>query len=355
MSDDPLPTEPLAEDPMPSTTLVVDALPTDAPPGPPAGSPQSAPRVTAFVPALAEGVRVVLARPRVLLFLLLCSILLPMVAVLPVYESVETHLSAATPGANEGNADFLSGAPGWMLAEWMQRDPLGSTGGGHALMPLSLFSSLFGLVISAGWMSFASRDRRAHGLASFLRAGGHWFFPFLRTWLLGLPLFFGLTWVFWSTPAEWVFEQFLPDGVPSRGASENTGRWLETTRLILYMLAMLKTEILLDLARASLVVGDRSSATLAILRGIGFYFRHPLSVIGLVLLGLGFELLWVAGMHALEMPLLALVFVIPLGRITARGARHAGLAVLYDSILNRPATKVPARPFHHGDQGGEWG
>ena len=147
-------------EPTPPTTLVVDAFPTEAPAAPPAGGPERAPRGATFVPALAEGVRVVLARPRVLLFLLLCSILLPLVAVLPVYESVQTHLAAATPGPNEGTADFLDGAPKWMLDEWAQRDPLGATGGGHALMPLILFSSLFGLVVSAGWMSFVARDRR---------------------------------------------------------------------------------------------------------------------------------------------------------------------------------------------------
>jgi len=333
-------------------TLVVDALPTrddararqDAELHPPPGA-------TAFVPALAEGARVVLARPRILLFLLLLALLLPMAAVLPTWASAEEHLAHATAPVGDGPVDFLSGAPAWMLREWNMRDPFGAVAGGHALAALVLVSSLFGLVASAGWMSFAARDRRAHGLASFLRAGGRWFFPFLRTWLLGLPLFFAWTWVCFDLPAEWLFGQLLPDGDPALAASENTGRWLAIVQGVLYLWGLLKIEIWLDLARASLVIGNRSSALLAMARGFGFFLRRPVGVLGLVLLGLGIELLWVAGVHAAGLPLVVVIVLLPLGRIVLRGARHAGLASFYDSVVNPAPSPSSPHPHHHGDRG----
>jgi hypothetical protein len=360
MNDDrtkgPRPTVPQDEPRAPEPhTMVVDAMPMqedarrkrDEELHPPPG-------LTAFVPALAEGARVVLARPRVLLFLLLLSLLLPMAAVLPTWESAEQNLSAVTlPPSEDGPVDFLDGAPDWVMREWQARDPLGAVAGGHALAALALVSSLLGLVFSAGWMSFAARDRRAHGLASFLRSGGRCFFPFLRTWLLGLPLFFAWTWVCFEALAEWLYAQLLPDGDPALGASENTGRWLAIVQGVVYLWGLLKLEILLDLARASLVIGNRTSALLALARGFGFFLRRPLGVLGLVLLGLGIELLWVAGVHAAGLPLALVVVLLPLGRIVLRGARHAGLAFFYDSVVNpQPQPRNP-RPYPHGDRG-DW-
>ena len=336
----------------PPHTLVVDAMPFGDEGSAVRGEElHPAPGASAFVPALAEGVRVVLARPRVLLFLLVLAVLLPLVAVLPTYASLDAQLQDAVALPGDGPADFLQGAPEWMLREWRSNDPQGAVAGGHALAAMVLVSSLLGLVFSAGWMSFAARDRRAHGLASFLRAGGRWFFPFLRTWLLGLPLFFAWTWVCWQAPADWLYAQLLPDGDPALAASENTGRWLQTLQLVVYYWGLLKLEIWLDLARASLVIGNRSSALLAMARGCGFFLRRPVSVLGLVLFGLGIELLWVAGIHAAGLPILAVILVLPLGRIVMRGARHAGLASLYDSVVHPVPPKPKPHPYHHGDRG----
>ncbi len=67
-----------------------------------------------------------------------------------------------------------------------------------------------------------------------------------------------------------MLEKFMPEGDAGLAASETTGRAIDITRQVLYMFALLKIEIVIDLARASLVVGHRSSALLAVLRATGF-------------------------------------------------------------------------------------
>jgi hypothetical protein len=203
----------------------------------------------------------------------------------------------------------------------------------QALPALLLLASLLNLLFSAGWMKVAVRDQRDHSLRLFLQGGGRYFFPFLRTWLLGLPLFALVTWIYWSTPADWVFERLMPEGDASLAASERTGRWLETMRSVLYIISLWKIEIILDLARASLVVGQRTSAFLAMFRGIGFFTRTPFHVFGILLMSFGLELLWVGCMEALrttlDWPIWTLLLLLPLGRHVLRGARYIALARYY--------------------------
>jgi len=321
-------------DPAPSTmptTMVVDAFPVSDPVPRTSRTPE--PQERSVGSHLLGGVWAALARPRLLLFLLGVNLVLPLVVALPTFFAAEQHLSnlEAIPGGTP--IDLPGVAPAWIFEEWFRAAPTELGVAAQTLMPLLLLVSLFNLVITAGWMRIAILDRRRHSLRTFLQCGGHFFFPFLRTWILALPIFALITWLFWGTPAEWLIERVLPQGDANLAASEQTGRWVETLRQVLFLLAMWKTEILLDLARASMICGNRRSAFLAILRGVGFFLRRPFQVFGLMGLSFALELFWIAGAKAVQeladWPLWTLLLLLPFGRIVCRGARYVGLANFY--------------------------
>ncbi|MDA0666904.1 MAG: hypothetical protein O3A95_04240 [Planctomycetota bacterium] len=313
------------------TTMVVDAFPVRDPAR--REAKDLAPRERSIGSHLAGGVWAALARPRLLLFLMGVSLVLPLVVALPAFFAADQHLSnfEAIPGGTP--IDLPTVAPAWIFEEWFRAAPTERNLIAQSLAPLLILASLFNLVITAGWMRNALLKRRRHSLRTFLQCGGHFFFPFLRTWILALPMFACITWIFWGTPAEWLFERMLPEGDASQAASEQTGRWLETLRQVLFLIALWKTEILLDLARASMICGNRRSALVAIGRGIGFFLRSPWQVFGLMSLGFALELFWIAGAKAVQelagWPMWTLLLILPFGRIVFRGARYVSLASFY--------------------------
>ena len=313
------------------TTMVVDAYPVDD--DPVAQREQLAPKIGSIAKILLGGILLALARPRILIALVSISLLLPLVIALPAFQAADANLThlQAVPGGTDINLPQM--APSWIFSEWSRGAPTELSVVVQALPALLLLASLLNLLFSAGWMKIAVRDQRDHSLRLFLQGGGRYFFPFLRTWLLGLPLFALVTWIFWSMPADWVFERLMPEGDPALAASERTGRWLETMRSVLYIISIWKIEIILDLARASLVVGQRNSAFLAIFRGIGFFTRTPFQVFGMLLISFALELLWVGCMEALrtalEWPIWTLLLALPFGRHVLRGARYVALARYY--------------------------
>lgn len=328
--EEPTPSAESAPASMP-TTMVVDAFPVSDPA--PLESKALDPRERSIGSHLLGGIWAALARPRLLLFLMGVSLLLPLVVALPAFFAADQHLGSleAIPGGTP--IDLPSAAPAWLFEEWFRAAPSELKVVAQTLAPLLILASLFNLVITAGWMRFALLKRRRHSLRTFLQCGGHFFFPFLRTWLLALPMFAAITWIFWGTPAEWFFERMMPEGDANLAASEQTGRWLETLRQVLFLIALWKTEMLLDLARASMICGNRRSALFAIFRGIGFFLRSPLQVFGLMSLGFALELFWIAGAKAVQeladLPMWTLLLILPFGRIIFRGARYVGLASFY--------------------------
>lgn len=314
----------------PNNTMVVDAFPVDDQvPLVPFGGDEHQPPLPSAPSYLGSAFLLALSRPRVLLFLLLPLLLLPLVVALPVLLGAEP---LAPMQANPGGTaiDLPEVAPSWVFREWTRAMPETLPAAAASLPPLLLFLSLFNLVVTGGWMGLAVTRRREHSLRSFLSHGGRSFFPFLRTWLIGLPLFAMVTYIFWGAPAEWFFSLFLPEGDPALGASESTGRWLEVLRQLLYLNALFKLELWLDLARASLTVGERRSALLAMVRSFWLFLRNPWGLYGLGLCGFGLELLWIAGAEAIRQvlgaPLWPMLLILPFGRIVMRGMRYAALA-----------------------------
>jgi len=317
-------------DPYVPTTMVVDAFPVDDGPKQHAEEPGRVDSVASF---LFGGIRLALSRPRILVALVSISLLLPMVVGLPAFQAADANLAHLQPVPNGTEIALPKMAPSWIFSEWQHGAPTELDVVVQVLPALMLLASLLNLLFSAGWMKVAVRSPRSHSLRTFLQGGGRFFFPFLRTWLLGLPFFALITWIYWGAPADWVFEKLLPDGDTALAASERTGRWLETIRSVLYILSLWKMEIILDLARASLVVGQRTSAFLALFRGIGFFTRSPLQIFGMLLMSFALELLWVGGVEAvrrtLDWPVWVLLILFPLGRQVLRGARYAAMARYY--------------------------
>lgn len=330
MSEEPTPVSETAPATMP-TTMVVDAFPVRE--ATPLATPETEPRERSIGSHLAGGIWAALARPRLLLFLMGISLVLPLVVALPAFFAAEQHLGNFEAVADGTPIDLPNVAPAWIFEEWFRAAPTERKLAAQTMAPLLLLVSLFNLVITAGWMRIALLNRRRHSLRTFLQCGGHYFFPFLRTWLLALPMFALITWLFWGTPAEWLFARMMPEGDANLAASEQTGRWLETLRQVLFLIALWKTEILLDLARASMICGNRRSALAAIVRGIGFFLRSPWQVFGLMCLSFALELFWIAGAKAVQeladWPMWTLLLILPFGRIIFRGARYVSLASFY--------------------------
>jgi hypothetical protein len=318
---------PRGSDTVPATTLVVDAFPGagisgalgEELQGPPSG-----------LSHLLGGIRFALARPRVLLFLCLWSWLLPLAVALPYYASAQRHLSQAQASADEGPADLLGATPAWMFSEWAYAGAGELAVVSQVAAPLFLLSSLFGLLVASGWMGSIVHSRDRHGLRAFLGAGGRHFFAFGRTWVLGLPLFALWTWLVFGAPGQAIVTRFVEDGDLSLAPSEVVARRIANTREVLYVLGLLGLELWLDLARATLAVGKRSSSLVALARGAREGLRRPLGVLTLVGVGIGLEVLWLAGLkagsEALAIGPLALGLLLPFGRVVLRGARLAGLA-----------------------------
>lgn len=295
---------------------------------------------------LLAGAGTVARQPAVLALLLLWSLLTALPAALPWYASALEHLAPAAGFPDEPLSDLARGGPRWLFDDWLRRDP-GLRQAASSLVPLLPLSSLAGLVVTGGWMGLAVQGQRRAGLAAFLHAGGRYFLRFARTWLLGLALSALVTWGVWGAPGEWVLGFFVPEGDLDLASSERVALWLANAQLLGYGLLLFLLELVLDLARASLVAGDRRSAVFALLRGAGFLLFEPRRTFGLVLAGWMLEAAWVAGLWALHeeavLPLWSLCLLVPLGRIALRGARLTGLAALYAAArTSRRARRVPA-------------
>lgn len=341
------------DDTGPATTLVVDALPGAGVGGPPLPEPP-APNGLA---CLFAGLRLVLARPRVLLLLMAWAWLLPLAVALPIFSSAQRHVAHAAAAPAEAPADLLGSTPAWLLREWAHAGGGELDAAAQTLAALYLVASLFGLLVAAGWMTSAVAARDHHGLRAFLGGGGRMWFPFLRTWLLGLPLAALWTWLTFGAPGEALMAHFVEDGDPALATSETVARRLQHGRELLYVGGLLLLELWLDLARATLVVGKRASAFAALARGAREGLRRPLGVLSLVGFGSGLELVWIAALKAgtdlAGGGLLALGLLLPLGRVALRGARLAGLARFVaqaearrsDARARRPAAGPPPDEF----------
>lgn len=318
---------PRSRDTGPATTLVVDAFPGVGPGGAPDAELPGPPSGLAH---LLGGIRFALARPRVLLLLCMSSWLLPLVVALPYFSSAQRHVLHAEANAAEGPADFLGATPAWMFSEWAYSGAGDLAAVSQVVAPLFFLASLFGLLVSAGWMGSIVHSRDRHGLRAFLGSGGRHYFAFLRTWLVGLPLFGLWTWLIFGAPGQALLASLVPPGDLGLAPSELVARRIETAREVIYVLGLLAVELWLDLARATLVSGKRSSALAALARGAREGIRRPLGILILVGAGIGLEILWLAalkaGADAVAIGPLALGLLLPFGRIVLRGARLAGLA-----------------------------
>ncbi|MCH2100533.1 MAG: hypothetical protein MK209_01220 [Planctomycetes bacterium] len=285
---------------------------------------------------LMTGIGLALARPRVWLPLTALVLILGFVASYPVHDAASTSFNHVAGFEDEQPWVDLGVVPRWMFDD--QAREHGGMGVPAALAPLFLLMSLFGVLITAGWMETAVHRRKQHGLRAFLSGGGQHFFPFLRLWGVALAGYAFCTWLVYGLPGEWLKEQFFPAGNPERATSESYARWIELTYSIVYLGCILKVEIITDLARSTLVVNGRRSAFAATLRGIGFWVRRWRACFTLVgtgfLLEAGFIALLV-GLHSvLDFPLMILALAMPAGRVILRGGRQAGLALYYHRYIN---------------------
>ncbi len=141
-------------------------------------------------------------------------------------------------------------------------------------------------LLLGGILSRFAHEEEPHSRAGFLAQGGLFFWRFLR-----LAVISGL--IYWGI--------FRGIGQPLHGWIETATRdtTVERTVLIYTVLAyalvgllFLVMQLVLDYARISLVVEERRSVLLALLRALGFVKHHHRAVLGLYLLLAAAALLW---------------------------------------------------------------
>ncbi len=300
-------------------------------------NPQKPPAIGTLV----AGIGVALVRPRVWLLLVLGTILFGLSVATPVHQSAIENLAPTTTFSDDPlRSDHA--LPRWIMDDWTRMHASAFDAASSALAPLLLISSLFGVVVAAGWIHAAIRGRDEHSLKQFLSGAGLHFFPMLRLWIVGLAFYWLATWVIWGPIGDWVMTQFFPAGDVDRATSETKAWWGETARSVIYIFSLLKVEILMDLSRSAIVSSGGKSALVALLRGIRFWiWRWPACLL-LVGAGLALEAGWIfailKGTQLIDLPLWTLAVLIPIGRILMRGGRTSGLALLYH------ASTLPATP-----------
>lgn len=141
-------------------------------------------------------------------------------------------------------------------------------------------------LLLGGILSRFAHEEEPHSRAGFLAQGGLFFWRFLR-----LAVISGL--IYWGI--------FRGIGQPLHGWIETATRdtTVERTVLLYTVLAyalvgllFLVMQLVLDYARISLVVEERRSVLLALLRALGFVKHHHRAVLGLYLLLAAAALLW---------------------------------------------------------------
>ena len=141
-------------------------------------------------------------------------------------------------------------------------------------------------LLLGGILSRFAHAEEPHSRSGFLARGGLFFWRFLRLSAISGLLYWGI---------------FLGIGQPLHGWIETATRdaTVERTVLIYTVLAyalvgllFLATQLVLDYARISLVVEERRSVVLALVRALGFIRDHRRAVLGLYLLLAAASLLW---------------------------------------------------------------
>ena len=279
---------------------------------------------------LVRGFGTALARPNVLLLLVIMTLLMPLVVVVPVYQSSKANLSSVQAIPGQTPIDLPNSAPAWLWSEWQHSAP-GIFESVITLLPiLVLCAALWNLLVTGGWMAVGLKESKAQDVRTFFRGGVANFLPFLMTWLLGIGMLAVVTWLVWATPGRWLMAQVLPEGKINLGVSETTGRWLLNAQSCIFLFALLHIEVWLDLARASIATGHKKSALKAVWQGCKLQLRHPVRISILVLGSFALEAAWIGGVEvlrrALDLPVGTLLILLPIGRQALRGGRYISLA-----------------------------
>lgn len=285
---------------------------------------------------LFAGMGLALSRPRVWLPLTALVILLGLVASYPVQDAAQDSFGHVAGFEQDRGLIDAGIVPRYLFDDQARED--GGMGSPSALAPLLLLVSLLGVLFAGGWMEIALHRRKEHGLVAFLNGGGQHFFPFLRLWVVALAGYAFCTWLVYGLPGDWLKEQLYPAGNPERASSETRVRWVDLVYSLIYIWGLLKIEIIIDLARATLVASGRRSATGAVFRALGFWIKRWWGCLVLVGGGLLLEaalIYFAIGLlHLLSPPLWAIALLLPAARVILRGGRQAGLALYYQQICD---------------------
>jgi hypothetical protein len=316
--------------------------------------------------SLGSGIALACRRPRVWLALVGMSLLMAWAVAAPVQQSAEQNFSSMVGFPGDQSFDLNRSVPRWMFDDWSRLKGGFATAASSTLAPLLLLSSLLGVFLAGCWMHAALHARWSRSFGTFVAGGGQYFWPFLRLWLLALAGYALVTWVVWGTPGDWLMARFFPNGDVALASNERTAWWAQNIYIVVYVFGLLKVEILIDLARASLVSGQRKSALGGLMRALSFWIRRWYAAFFLVGSGLLLEALWVAiviaAVQQFALPLWTLALLVPTGRIILRGGRLGGIALLYHQSTQSVDAVQPTMPSDAADsdaasldEGSAWG
>lgn len=224
---------------------------------------------------------------------------------------------------------------------WLDTLELWWSGEIFRLQPAILaFGAVFGLLwilLSGGVLAHFNRPGRKFSLGALLADGGRLYLRFLRLALLSAPLYYGL-----FRFARWIFPRIERATVDV--TVEKTVLATNLVAVALIVVLSVTTKMVFDYAKIAVVVEERRSAILALLRGLRFVLRRPLRTYGVValfsLLGaalLAFYTLVAPGTGPSSFAAAILVFLLGqlflVGRVTLRLGLLAGELALFRDAL----------------------
>ncbi|MDH3743694.1 MAG: hypothetical protein OES47_01175 [Acidobacteriota bacterium] len=148
---------------------------------------------------------------------------------------------------------------------------------GPEIVAFGILFAFLWILITGGILAHFNRPGRRFSLGSFLADGGRLCLRFLRLALLSAPLYYGL-----FRLARWLFPWI--ERITVDKTVERTVLAYNLAGVAVIVALLITVKMVFDYAKIAVVVEERRSAILAVLRGFRFVLRRPLRTYGMVVL-----------------------------------------------------------------------
>ncbi len=203
------------------------------------------------------------ARAKFLVFIFFaCNLLVAAVVAAPMHDAIAAHL-----GNSKMGAELVRGFSAAWLTEFQIANEGFLRGFTSAIFWAALLFLLLNTILSAGAFEVFVRGEGA-GMHAFGRGLGKYFARFVRLAIVASALYFVAFW-FWNGPVDGWIRAGWRDSV-----LERTEFWLLFARDVLLLATALAVNVVVDYAKADLVIHQHRSAVASLGHAAGFVLRH---------------------------------------------------------------------------------